>query len=145
MQIAALHPDDRAPWEVLARGYKEFYKTPTSDAEFDTAWNRLIQRDGILGLGAKIDGRLVGIAHFLFHTAIWAPKVCYLQDLFTAPEARGKGVGRALIEAVAEEARKQGVKRYYWLTHDHNAVARALYDKVAGFNGFIRYEFPLEG
>ena len=84
------------------------------------------------------------IAHFLFHTTIWAPQACYLQDLFTAPEARGKGVGRALIEAVAQEARKHGVKRYYWLTQEHNAVARVLYDKVARFNGFIRYEFPLE-
>jgi GNAT superfamily N-acetyltransferase len=145
MEIGALEPGDRPRWEILARGYKAFYKTPASDAEYDAAWNRLIRQDGIFGLGAKIDGGLVGIAHFLFHATIWGPTACYLQDLFTAPEARGQGVGRALIEAVAGEARKQGAKRYYWLTQEHNAVARALYDKVARFKGFIRYEFPLEG
>jgi len=144
MHIAALHTEDRALWEVLARGYKEFYKTATSDEEFNAAWNRLMQQDGIFGLGAKVEGKLVGIAHFLFHTSIWAPKVCYLQDLFTAHEVRGRGVARALIEAVAQEARKQGAKRYYWLTQEHNAVARVLYNKVGKYNGFIRYDFSLE-
>jgi GNAT superfamily N-acetyltransferase len=143
VRIAPLHAGDRAGWEPLARGYKEFYKTPTADAEFDTAWNRLIRQDGIVGLGAKLDGRLVGIAHYLFHTSVWAQKVCYLQDLFTAHDARGKGVARALIEAVAADARKQGAARYYWMTQEHNATARLLYDKVAKWNGFIRYEFPL--
>ena len=143
MQISPLSLDDRAAWEVLARGYKAFYETPTSDAEYDTAWKRLIANDGVAGLGAQVDGELVGIAHFLFHTTIWAPKACYLQDLFTAPHARGKGVGRELIEAVAAEARSQGAARYYWLTQERNAVARVLYDKVAKYNGFMRYEFPL--
>jgi GNAT superfamily N-acetyltransferase len=144
MHIAALRSDDRAGWEVLARGYKEFYKTPTSDEDYDIAWKRLLRQDPVYGLGAKVDGTLVGIAHFLFHASTWAPKVCYLQDLFTAHEARGQGVARALIEAVAQEARKQGARRYYWLTHEHNAVARALYDKVGRFNGFIRYDLALE-
>jgi GNAT superfamily N-acetyltransferase len=143
MRIAPLSSEDRAAWETLARGYKAFYKTPTSDEEFDAAWNRLLRKDGILGLGAKVDERLVGIAHYLFHTSTWAPKVGYLQDLFTAPEARGQGVGRALIEAIAQEARRQGATRYYLHTQEHNAVARALYDKVGKHNGFIRYELSL--
>lgn len=143
IEITPFQPGDRAGWEPLARGYKEFYKTPTTDAEFDTAWNRLIRQDGVTGLGAKLDGRLVGIAHYLFHTSVWAQKVCYLQDLFTAHDVRGKGVARALIDAVAADARKQGAARYYWMTQDHNATARILYDKVAKYNGFIRYEHPL--
>jgi len=138
-----LRSEDRFAWETLARGYKEFYKTPTSDEEYDTAWKRLLQQDAVFGLGAKVDGKLVGIAHFLFHTSIWAPKVCYLQDLFTLHEARGRGVARALIQAVAQEARKHSARRYYWLTHEDNAVARALYDKVGKYNGFIRYDFSL--
>jgi GNAT superfamily N-acetyltransferase len=142
-RIAPLHPADRAAWELLARGYKEFYNTPTSDAEYDTAWHRLLTHDGVFGLAAWTDGKLVGIAHYLFHTTVWATANCYLQDLFTAPAARGHGVARALIEAVGEQARANGAARYYWQTQQHNAVARVLYDKVGKHNGFIRYDYPL--
>ena len=142
--ISPLLPEDRAGWEVLARGYKSFYKTETSPAEYETAWNRLLQREDVFGIGAKVEGRLVGIAHYLFHTSVWAAKICYLQDLFVAPEVRGKGTARALIEAVAAAARQAQATRYYWLTQDNNTVARVLYDKVAKYNGFIRYDFPLQ-
>ena len=101
VRIQPLKAEDRAAWEVLARGYKHFYNTPTSDAEFDAAWRRLLDRDGVHGLAAWLDGQLVGIAHYLFHTSVWATANCYLQDLFTLQDARGKGVARALIEAVA--------------------------------------------
>jgi GNAT superfamily N-acetyltransferase len=142
-RIEPLKAADRAAWEELARGYKAFYNTPTSDAEYDTAWNRLLAHDGVYGLAAWVDGQLVGIAHYLFHTAVWAQSNCYLQDLFTLEAARGRGVARALIEAVAREARSHKSARYYWLTQQHNAVARALYDKVARHQGFIRYDYPL--
>jgi GNAT superfamily N-acetyltransferase len=142
-RIAPLQPEDRTAWEVLARGYKAFYNTPTTDAEYDATWTRLLAQDGVHGLAAWLDGRLVGIAHYLFHTAVWAATNCYLQDLFTLQSARGKGVARALIDAVAEQARARGAARYYWLTQDHNAVARVLYDKVGKHHGFIRYDYPL--
>jgi GNAT superfamily N-acetyltransferase len=143
VSIEPLQPVDRPAWEVLARGYKAFYNTPTRDAEYDTAWNRLLAGDGVYGLAGWVDGQLVGIAHYLFHTSIWAPSNCYLQDLFTLQAARGKGVARALIEAVAREARERKAARYYWLTQEHNAVARVLYDKVGKHQGFIRYDYPL--
>ena len=144
MHIAPLRPEDRARWELLARGYKAFYETPTSDAQYELTWRRLLARDGISGLGATLDGRLVGIAHYLFHTTVWAPTTCYLQDLYTDAEVRGRGVARALIEALASEAREQGAQRLYWLTQSNNTTARALYDKVATHSGFIRYERPLD-
>jgi GNAT superfamily N-acetyltransferase len=143
MHIAPLAAGQHAQWERLARGYKAFYGTPTTDAEFATVWGRLQAQDGIFGLGAMVDGELVGIAHYLFHTTVWAPLSCYLQDLFTAPAARGQGVASALIEAVAMAAQERGAARYYWMTQEHNAVARALYDKVAQYRGFVRYDFPL--
>jgi GNAT superfamily N-acetyltransferase len=143
LSIEPLRDADRGAWEPLARGYKTFYETPTTDEEFDLAWRRLVAGGGVHGLGAKEDGRMLGIAHYLFHASAWAPKVCYLQDLFTAPAARGRGVARALIEAVAEDARRRGATRYYWLTKEDNKVARALYDKVAQYKGFVRYDFPL--
>jgi GNAT superfamily N-acetyltransferase len=143
MTVHPLRAEDRLSWQVLARGYKAFYATPTTDAEYDTAWARLVAEDGVHGLGAFVNGRLVGIAHYLFHTAVWARSNCYLQDLFTLASARGQGVARALIEAVAVEARARGAARYYWTTRDHNATARALYDKVAWHAGFIRYDYAM--
>lgn len=140
LAIASLQPHQYDQWLALAKGYKAFYKTPTSEGEYQRAWDRLIVNDGVCGLGASSAGCLVGIAHYLFHTSTWTPTVCYLQDLFTAPESRGQGVARALILAIAKEARTHGASRYYWLTQDNNTTARLLYDKVAKFNGFIRYE-----
>lgn len=143
LHIAPLGIADRAGWERLARGYKHFYGSVTSDAEYDLAWRRLLGQDGVHGLGARIDGELVGIAHYLFHTGVWTPSICYLQDLFTAPSARGKGVARALIDAVALAAHKDGASRFYWLTQEQNTVARTLYDKIAHNRGFVRYDYPL--
>jgi GNAT superfamily N-acetyltransferase len=145
LRIAPLRIEERGAWEVLARGYKAFYGTPTSDAEFEAAWQRVTAGREVFGLGARHDDELVGIAHYLFHASAWAESVCYLQDLFTAPQARGRGVARALIEAVAGKAREQGALRCYWQTQEHNAVARALYDRIGKFNGFIRYDYPLQG
>ncbi len=86
---------------------------------------------------------LVGITHFFVHPSTSGPDVCYLQDLFTDEAARGQGAGRALIAAVADWARAQGCGRLYWQTHESNATARALYDKVAVNRGFIRYDIAL--
>ena len=91
-------------------------------------------------LGAFIGDRLVGIVHYLFHRSTWTiGDYCYLQDLFTVADARGQGAGRALIEAVYERAEAAGASRVYWLTHESNAVARGLYDKLADRPGFIQY------
>jgi GNAT superfamily N-acetyltransferase len=93
------------------------------------------------GLVAVLDGRIVGIVHYLYHRSTWTSgDYCYLQDLFTAEEARGRGVARALIEAVYEKARDYGASRVYWLTHETNTTAQALYDKVAVRSGFIQYK-----
>lgn len=141
--VTPLAPADRAAWEVLARGYKAFYQAEVAPREYEQAWRRLLRRDGVFGIAARVEGRLVGIAHYLFHTTIWVRKACYLQDLFVAESERGRGIARALIEAVAAAARKEGAERCYWLTQETNSVARALYDKVGRFHGFIRYDFPL--
>jgi len=143
LRIAPLTANDRADWERLARGYKEFYKTIVPDSGYATSWNRLLRQDDVFAVGAKVGGELVGIAHYLFHTTIWSPATCYLQDLFVDPSARGQGVARALIEFVAMIAREKGAQRLYWHTQEHNTTARALYDKLAAFNGFVRYDFPL--
>ena len=143
LEVAPLGEADRARWEVLARGYKTFYKTPVSDADLERTWRRLLRAESTHALGASLDGHLVGIAHFLFHPAVWTDDVCYLQDLFVDVAARGQGVARALIEHVADAATRRGAPRLYWLTAVDNAVARTLYDKVAQCRGFIRYDHPM--
>lgn len=143
LDVGPLAADDRARWEVLARGYKTFYKTALADAEYERAWQRLRSAETVHALGARLDGRLVGIAHYLFHPSVWSSDVCYLQDLFVDVSVRGQGIARALIERVAEVAGARGASRFYWLTAADNAVARALYDRVGQHKGFIRYDHPL--
>lgn len=143
IEIARLAPGDRAEWETLARGYKAFYRTETPDARYEATWRLLMADEKVHGLCARVDGRMVGIAHYLFHAQTWSPDSCYLQDLFTAEEARGQGVARALIDAVSDAARSRGAVKYYWLTKEDNRAARALYDRIAAFKGFLRYDYPL--
>lgn len=143
LSIRPLQPADRPEWERLARGYKDFYEDPVPDAVYDEVWARLMGDGPVHGLGCRLDGALVGIAHYLFHAHGWHGETCYLQDLFTLPEARGRGVARALIDAAAEAARQRDCSAYYWVTKQDNDAARALYDRIARFKGFIRYDYPL--
>ena len=142
-EVGPLRPDDRAAWERLFRGYIAFYERDEPQAMYDRAWAAFMAGDRLHALGARDGGTLVGITHFFVHPSTSGPDVCYLQDLFTDQAARGRGAGRALIAAVADWARRQGCGRLYWLTHESNTVARALYDKVAVNRGFIRYEMAL--
>ena len=143
LAIAPLAPADRLAWERLFRGYIAFYERDEPQSMYDTAWAAFMADDRLHALGARLDGALVGITHFFVHPSTSGPDVCYLQDLFTDEAARGRGVGRALISAVGDWARGQGCGRLYWLTHESNAAARTLYDKVAVNRGFIRYDAPL--
>jgi GNAT superfamily N-acetyltransferase len=141
--IGPLTEDDRAAWEALFVGYNAFYGRTWPTEWYEEAWQRFRRDDVIHALGARLGGRLVGITHFLVHASTTSSDLCYLQDLFTAPDARGKGVARSLIEAVGEWAREQGCGRLYWHTQQHNETARRLYDQVAEFRDFIVYTMPL--
>ena len=105
IEIAPLRDEDWQRWNILAHAYKTFYETTLTVADYDRAWGRLIANDGIHGLGAHLDGMLVGITHYFFHTSTWAKDVCYLQDLFVDGDVRGQGIARALIEDVARRPR----------------------------------------
>jgi GNAT superfamily N-acetyltransferase len=139
--IRALRANERPAWEPLWQGYLTFYKTSVKAEVTDATWARLHDpAEPMHVLGAFLDGRLVGIVHFIFHRSTWTlGNYCYLQDLFTAEAARGQGAGRALIEAVYERAKEAGASRVYWLTHETNEAAKALYEKVADRSGFIQY------
>jgi GNAT superfamily N-acetyltransferase len=141
IEIRSLRADEREAWEPLWSAYLAFYETAVTADVTETTWRRLHDpAEPMHLLGAFIDGRLVGVVHYLFHRTTWTiGDYCYLQDLFTSPDARGQGAGRALIEAVYEQAGAAGASRVYWLTHESNAIARALYDTLAERPGFIQY------
>ena len=147
--VTALRAEDRDRWAELWHLYLEFYETQLSPEIYEHTWRRLIAAESLIrGLGARLGNEtapLVGIVHYLFHAHAWTPReVCYLQDLFVEPAARRHGVGGKLIEAVAAKARERDCLRLYWTTKEDNATARRLYDRVARFNGFIRYDYALE-
>jgi GNAT superfamily N-acetyltransferase len=145
LQIRPFRPEDRSAWEPLWQGYLIFYKSSLAPEVTDETWRRLNDpAEPMHGLVAVLDGRVVGIVHYIYHRSTWTTgDYCYLQDLFTAEEARGHGVGRALIEAVYEQAKAHGASRVYWLTHETNTAAQVLYDKVASRSGFIQYRHLL--
>jgi GNAT superfamily N-acetyltransferase len=139
--IRPVGKDERAAWEPLWNGYLAFYKTALTRDVSDLAWTRFHDPDEpMFALGGYVDGNLAGFAHYLFHRSTWTPhRYCYLEDLFVAEAARGRGLGRALIEAVYEKAQAANASRVYWLTQSNNMQARALYDQVADNLGFIQY------
>jgi GNAT superfamily N-acetyltransferase len=139
--IRPIRMDERVDWEPLWKDYQAFYKVVICDATTAVTWARLHDPAEPMGvLGAYVDGRLRGIVHYLFHRSCWTTgDYCYLQDLFVAEGVRNLGLGRTLIEAVEERARAAGANRVYWLTHESNADARVLYDKLAERSGFIQY------
>ncbi|QOZ37721.1 GNAT family N-acetyltransferase [Bradyrhizobium sp. CCBAU 53421] len=137
--------DDYAQWLPLWDGYNAFYERsgPTALAPEITAmtWQRFFDAyEPVHALVADAGGTLLGLTHYLFHrsTTAIAP-TCYLQDLFTSEAARGKGVGRALINGVYAQAKLVGSPRVYWQTHETNHTAMQLYDKVADKPGFVIY------
>lgn len=143
--IRELRTDDKDEWWRLWTGYLAYYETVLPDAIYHATFERLLGDDpnDFNGLIAVLDGKPVGLTHYLFHRHAWKTEnVCYLQDLYADPEIRGKGVGRALIEAVYEKADEAGAPTVYWLTQDFNQTARRLYDQVADLTPFIKYQRP---
>ncbi|WP_029076099.1 GNAT family N-acetyltransferase [Kaistia adipata] len=143
--IRPLAPADHAAWLSLWQGYLDFYERALAPEITDLTWTRLHDpAEPMFALGAERDGRLVGFAHAILHRSTWlAGHSCYLEDLFVSPGDRGGGIGGALIEAVAQQARDRGCDRLHWLTHTDNATARRLYDKLAAHLGFVSYRRSL--
>ncbi|WP_320670082.1 GNAT family N-acetyltransferase [Patulibacter defluvii] len=144
--IRPLADRDRSAWDRLWAGYLAFYRQSLPAATSDETFRRLLA--GEQGMFAFVavdeDDRPIGLVHALLHASTWAPGgVCYLQDLFVDPDARGGDVARRLIEAVADEAGHRGAVRVYWRTQQYNGRARSLYDRVARLSSMVTYERDL--
>ncbi len=148
LSIRSAREADYEQWLILWGQYNEFYGRANETALpieiSDTTWSRFFESDDVFCLIATIDGQICGIAHCVYHYVTTSiKKSCYLNDLFTIESLRGRGIGKALIAAVYARALKEGAARVYWQTKESNANARALYDQVADYEGFIVYKHML--
>jgi GNAT superfamily N-acetyltransferase len=146
MLVRRLLPDDKAAWLPLWHGYLAFYAASLPSEVDNITFARLTGGAEPMGgfIAEDAAGRAIGFVHWVTHRTCWSAKMtCYLQDLFVAPDVRGGGHGRALIEAVNARAREMDCARVYWLTQENNTTARALYDRVASNSGFIVYRQEL--
>lgn len=140
--VRPLTPPDEPEWRRLWTGYLDYYETSVPEEVYQSSFARMLsdKDNEFHGMVAELDGKLVGLAHYLFHRHGWKiENVCYLQDLYTAPSVRGKSIGRALIEATYKAADANGTPAVYWLTQDFNEAGRRLYDRVGQLTPFIKY------
>lgn len=139
--IRSALPSDEAAWRKLWRGYCDFYGADLSDEVTSRTWKRILDPDSaVMCIVAEVDGQVYGFANCVVHENTWETQaVCYMEDLFVAPGARGHGIGRALIDWLRNAMRAEGWARLYWHTRRDNARARRLYDNVAEADDFVRY------
>jgi GNAT superfamily N-acetyltransferase len=143
--VRPIQQDDFTAWQPLWDGYNAFYgregNTALAPDITRATWKRFFDpNEPVFALVAESEGKLLGLTHYLFHRSTTRFELtCYLQDLFTAQGARGRGIGRSLIQGVYQASKAAGIKRVYWQTHETNAAGRLLYDKVAKHAGFIVY------
>lgn len=142
IEVVAVAPEHKAGWLAMWAGYLTFYKEDLPDAQTERTWHRLLgPAFNLHGFVALRDGAVVGLTNYSFTNSTWDehPNI-YLEDLFVDETLRGEGLGRALIESVTEVARAHGSKRVRWITHNTNATARKLYDRVAELSEFVMYD-----
>ncbi|UGX86109.1 GNAT family N-acetyltransferase [Phyllobacterium meliloti] len=142
LTIRPIEKADEPEWRRLWTAYLTFYETSVAEDVYQTTFKRLLSggEHEYRGFLAELDGKPVGLAHYLFHRHCWTiADTCYLQDLYADPDIRGQGIGRALIEAVHVEATKVGSQYVYWTTAHDNETARKLYDRIGELTPFIEY------
>jgi len=139
--IRAALPSDEAAWRKLWRGYCDFYEARVPDEVSNRTWKRILDPDaGVMCLVAEVEGNVVGFANCVVHENTWETQaVCYLEDLYVAPSARGGGVGSSLLEWLRNAMRAEGWARLYWVTRSDNTRARRLYDRFAQADDYVRY------
>lgn len=143
LTVRPLRAADEPAWRELWTAYLAFYESSVDEPVYASTFARLLGDDprDFNALIAELDGRPVGLTHYLFHRHAWKiEEVCYLQDLYALPEVRGQGIGRALIEAVYARADAHGAASVYWLTQEFNSTARQLYDRIGSVTPFIKYQ-----
>lgn len=145
VQIRPVSAEDHAAWLPLWKAYLTFYKTELPDAVIQSTWQRLLaSSEPTHAALAWHNGKAVGMVHFIYHRSNWSiNNACYLQDLLVAQDQRGTGIGRKLIEYVYAAAKRDGADKVHWLTHETNATAIQLYERIAERPGYIQFRKPI--
>lgn len=145
VSVQSLRQEDRSSWLPLWRDYQTFYRIDIVPEVSAQTWARLLDTaEPVAGALAWSGATAVGLVHHIRHRSCWTVgDYCYLQDLFVLPQHRGAGIGSKLIKHVYAEAARHGCSRVYWLTHETNAMAMHLYDRIAERSGFIQYRYNL--
>ena len=143
--IRPLQQNDYDKWRKLFAQYQDFYRAKVPDEIVVNTWQRIHDATSMVnGLGAEINGELVGFTHFLFHDSTWSDRhTCYLEDLFVEEAARGSDTARNLILGVEAAARAHDAFRVYWHTQQYNSKARSLYDSITPPSSFIVYRISV--
>ena len=146
MVIEIREPDrqDKAQWLSLWQDYTRFYGSPQPAEVTEHTWQRMLDAASpMLGRFAVVDGNVVGFAICILHEGTWVKTpICYLEDLFVAPQMRGQGIARTLIQALQTEGKEKGWSRLYWHTRTDNP-ARRLYDEFTPADDYVRYRVTL--
>jgi GNAT superfamily N-acetyltransferase len=144
--IRAAVASDEPAWARLWQAYCDFYETTVPAAATAATWRRILDPDHTISALVAVEGdEVVGFANYLLHPRTWSERpACYLEDLFVAPASRGRGAGRRLLEHLQAMSTEHDWSLLYWLTHETNATARALYDGFVPADGFLRYSIPRE-
>ena len=147
LTIRPVTEDDERVWRELWNAYLAFYETSLPERGSDSTWRRIMEDEPTFqSIVAERDDEIVGFATIVVHAFTWSDRPAgLLHDLFVRPEVRGGGIGRALIEHVISQGRREGWNRVYWMTREDNELARRLYDTYAPADGFVRYRVALEG
>jgi GNAT superfamily N-acetyltransferase len=132
---------DEKRWRELWAGYVKFYRAVVPEVVTVNTWKCILDpAAGLHSLVAEKDGKLIGLCNYLFHASTWSTQpVCYLEDLYVDPAARGEGAARELIRACEAEANAAGASRIYWMTQEYNGAARSLYDTITQRSSFVVY------
>jgi len=145
IEIRDARPSDWPAWYRMWSGYCAFYKVTAHETDARGLWHRLLDpthpMSALLSVG---ESGSLGFAHYVLRPHSFSDSMlCYLEDLWAEPDARGAGIGRGLIEALVARGRERGWRRIYWHTETDNAPARALYDRIAQLTQYVRYDIAL--
>ena len=142
--VRPIESSDKERWLELWSGYLTFYESALTSEQTELTWSRLHDSSfNLYGIVAEIDGKVIGITHYLFRPSSWAQTdYCYLEDLYVEPTLRGAGAGRSLIDAVIAAARAKMSGRVYWTTKESNTRARVLYNSYSPASEFVQYRLP---